>query len=128
MTDLLEKASAWLEDQRNRHLTRTVTYQRGPATAEMPATVGQTVFELDEGGGALLRVEARDYLILAADLALGGAAVLPQRGDRIREAEGERVFVYEVMAPGDEPCWRYRDPYRRTLRIHTKPVDTETTP
>ena len=105
MPDLLEQASAWLEDQRVKHLTRTVTYQRGGNAAEVLATIGQTVFELDDGAGAMLRVEARDYLVLAADLVLAGVPTLPQRGDRIRETEGGsggRVFVYEVMAPGDQ--------------------------
>jgi len=59
---------------------------------------------------------------------LGGTPVLPQRGDRIRETQSTQVFVYEVVAPGDEPCWRYSDPYRRTLRVHTKQIDQETTP
>jgi hypothetical protein len=95
---------------------------------ELAATIGTTVFQVDDGAGALLRVEARDYLVLATDLVLGSTPVLPQRGDRIRETQGTHVFVYEVVAPGDEPCWRYSDPYRRTLRIHTKQVDQEATP
>lgn len=128
MADLLDKASAWLEDQRVRHMTQTVVYQRGSDTVNVPATIGTTVFQVDDGAGALLRVEARDYLVRANDLVLGSTPVLPQRGDRIRETQGTRVFVYEVVAPGDEPCWRYSDPYRRTLRVHTKQIDQETTP
>jgi hypothetical protein len=128
VADLLDKASAWLEEQRLRHMTQTVVYQRGSNTVNVPATIGTTMFQVDDGAGALLRVEARDYLIRATDLLLGGTPVLPQRGDRIRETQGTQVFVYEVVAPGDEPCWRYSDPYRRTLRIHTKQVDQETTP
>jgi hypothetical protein len=46
-------------------------------------------------------------------------------GERHGEADGDQVFVYEVLAPGGEPPWRYSDPYRRTLRIHTKHVGTE---
>lgn len=120
MPDLLERASAWLEDQRTRHLTRTVTYRRGAASSPVAATVGKTVFDLDDGGGAVLRVEARDYLILAADLSLG----TPQGGDRIVD----QGVVYEVARFGGEPAWRYSDLYRRTLRIHTKQVDVEVTP
>ena len=128
MADLLQKASAWLEDQRTKFLTQSVVYQRGTDTAPVPATVGQTVFQIDDGAGALLRIESRDYLIRAVDLVLGGNAILPKRGDRIREAVGAQVFVYEVVGPGDEPCWRWSDSYRQTLRIHTKQVDTETVP
>ena len=68
------------------------------------------------------------FLILAAELILDSKQVLPQRGDRIRETQGGVTFVYEVTAPGKEPCWRYSDPYRKTLRIHSKQVDTETGP
>jgi hypothetical protein len=35
------------------------------------------------------------------------------------------VFVFEVNAPGGQPPFRYSDPYRRVLRIHTKHIATE---
>ena len=125
MTDLLEKASSWLEDKRTEHASRVVSYHRGAASAEVSATVGKTVFEVDSGYGIIEKTESRDYLILTSDLVLGGEPTLPQRGDRIRETDGEKVYVYEVMAPGKEPHYRFSDPYRKTLRIHTKQVDTE---
>lgn len=125
MADLLQTGSDWLEGMRTAHATRPVAYVRGTDSVEVAATVGKTVFRLDKGHGVIERVEARDYLVLAADLALGGAAALPKAGDRIREMEGDKAFVYEVMAPGGEPCWRWSDPYRKTLRIHTKHVATE---
>jgi hypothetical protein len=128
MADLLEKASAWLEDHRTKFATRTVTYAHGDQIAYLPATVGKTVFEVDDGYGVLVRHESRDFLILAADLLSAGIVTSPQRGDRIREEQGDKVFVYEVTAPGKEPCWRFSDPYRKTLRINTKIVDTETIP
>ncbi len=128
--DLLEQGSAWLEDQRHRHLTRTVTYQRGPIvdmlyTVELAATIGRTVFEQADEFGMIQRTESRDYLIRAADLVLAGKPTLPRAGDYICETEGDTAFVYEVMAPGNEPPWRYSDPYRKTLRVHTKHVATE---
>ena len=73
------------------------------------------------------RTESRDFLVLAADLVLAGKAELPRAGDRIRETDGGQIFLYEVMAPGGEPPWRYSDPYRRALRIHTKFVGMERT-
>ncbi|MCL2645615.1 MAG: hypothetical protein FWD61_01255 [Phycisphaerales bacterium] len=134
MVDLLQKGMAWLEDQRTKFMTQPVVYQRGGGggegggTVEVPATIGTTVFQIDDGGGALLRIESRDYLILAADLMIGGTPIVPRRGDRIRETSGTgggQVFVYEVVGPGDEPCWRWSDAYRQTLRIHTKQIDVE---
>lgn len=128
--DLLEQASAWLEGQRTAFATRLIGYERGSDATVLPATVGRTVFRTDDGYGAQVRTEARDYLILAADLVLPGAGLtLPQRGDRIRETIGTgAAVIYEVMAPGDEPAWRYSDAYRQTLRIHTKQVDQEAAP
>jgi len=128
MADLLEKASVWLEDQRTRHASRVVTYVRGSRTLDLPATVGKTVFEVDDGYGVLVRSESRDFLVLAADLMLDSQPIVPQRGDRIQEVQGSTTFVYEVTAPGKEPAWRHSDPYRKTLRIHTKHVDTEYQP
>ncbi len=118
MADLLQIGSDWLEQQRTRFASRLVTYQRADMLADVLATIGRTVFDLDDGAGAVIRVESRDYLILTADLPFG----LPQRGDRFREVQGDDAFVYEVIGPGQEPCWRYSDAYRKTVRIHTKAV------
>jgi hypothetical protein len=124
MADLLERASAWLDDQRTRHASRVVTNVRGSRTFDVSATIGRTTFEVDDGYGVLVQHESRDFLILAADLVLDGQAILPQRGDRIQEVQGSSTFVYEVTAPGNGPCWRYSDPYRKTLRIHSKQVES----
>jgi len=80
---------------------------------------------VDDGGGVLHRVESRDYLILAEHLVLGGRPAIPEPGDQILESAGTTTLVYEVMAPGREPHWRYADAYRRTLRVHTKQIDAE---
>ena len=122
MPDLLEQASTWLEDQRTQHVSRTVTYERGIDTVTLSASIGKTVFEIDNGLGVVERTESRDFLVLTDDLVLAGSPTLPERGDRIREPQGTNTF----MAPGNEPHWRYSDPYRKTLRIHTKHVKTET--
>ena len=50
---------------------------------------------------------------------------LPQSGDRIREPAGTQTLVYEVLAYGDEPPWRYVDPHRLQVRFHTKQIGTE---
>jgi hypothetical protein len=109
-------------------MTRPVVYVRGVESVEVQATVGRTEFDVDDGTGATIHTQSRDYLITAIDLMLGGDVTLPKRGDVIREAQGTSVFVHEVVAPGDEPAWRYSDPYRHTLRVHTKQIDVEVTP
>jgi len=127
MADLLQSASDWLGEMFKTHASRTVTYKRGIDSVNVPASIGRTEFEIDDGFGVLQKFESRDFLILAADLVFSGTSVLPERGDRIEETVGTTSYVYEVMAPGKEPAWRYSDPYRKTLRIHTKQVETVTT-
>ena len=126
MADVLAQGSAWLEDQRHKHMTRTVVYERGTDSVELAATVGRTEFEQADEYGTVHRIESRDYLVRTTDLVLATTQTLPKAGDRIRETDGEQTFVYEVMAPGTERPFRYSDPYRKTLRIHTKLIDTET--
>ena len=125
MADLLNQGSAWLEDQRKKHATREVTYRRGANAVVVKATIGRTVFEQDDGAGVIIRTQVRDYLILAADLVLAGQKTLPEKGDQIEETDAGQKFVYEVLPLGGEQHWRYSDPYRRTLRIHTKLIATE---
>ena len=124
--NLLERASNWLEDRRTEHATSSVTYQRANDTVVVSASIGRTIFDVDNGFGVVERTETRDFLVLTDDLVLGGARTLPERGDRVRETQGTTTFVYEVMAPGKEPHWRYSDPYRKALRSHTKHISTET--
>jgi len=49
MTDLLQKASEWLENQRTRHAATTVQYVRGSRSVEVSASIGKTTFEVDDG-------------------------------------------------------------------------------
>lgn len=125
MPNLLQTGSAWLADQMKSHGSVDVRYERGAEQMPVKATVGKTEFELDDGSGLVVRVQSRDYLIQSADLVLGGVPSLPVAGDRIRETQGATTFVYEVNAPGNEPHYRFSDPFRKLLRIHTKHVATE---
>ena len=118
MADLLEQASTWLAGQRSKFLARPVLYCRAANCVEVAATVGTTLFEIDDGYGVVEKWQSRDYLVTAADLVLAGELVEPRRGDRI--TDGGKV--YEVMAPGKEDVFRLSDPYGVTLRIHTKQV------
>jgi hypothetical protein len=116
MTDLLRKSMHWLESQREEHLASLVVYKRGFASAEVPATIGKTVFRIEDEYGRVVRYESRDFLITASKLVINGTLVSPERGDEIID-DG---FIYEVMAPANEPEWRYSDAFRNTLRIHSK--------
>lgn len=125
MADLLEQGVSWLDGQIHAHAARTVTYRRGADSVQMAATIGRTPFEQVDESGFVHKVESRDFLLRTSDLVLGGAQVLPAEGDRVEEIDGSDTHTYEVMSPGDEPPWRYSDPYRKRLRVHTKLVKTE---
>jgi hypothetical protein len=125
VADLLDKGSNWLQGQRKKHATREVTYRRGAESVGVKATIGRTVFEQDDGAGVIVRTQVRDYLIDTVDLVIAGQPTLPEKGDRIEETDAGKTYIYEVLPIGAEPHWRYSDPYRRTLRIHTKLVATK---
>ena len=125
MGDLLEQGAAFLDDQRHRHMSRAVVYKRGADEKQVQATIGRTEFEQADEAGLIHRTESRDFLIRAAGLILGTGPIQPKAGDQVREQVGTRVLVYEVNAPGGQPLWRYSDPYRRVMRVHTKFVGTE---
>jgi hypothetical protein len=125
MVDLLEQSSAWLDGQRKKYLSKPVTYSRAEDEVEVLATVGKTTFQIDSGAGVAESFESRDFIVTAADLVLDDELVTPERGDRISETQGGQTFVYEVMGPGQEPCWRWSDQYRKAMRIHTKQVDVQ---
>ncbi len=126
MPDLLQTGSDWLADQLKMHASRQVVYRRGTQQVTVQATMGRTLLKLDDGyGGVRMEWTDRDFLIHAADLVLGGSPTLPERGDLIRETQGTTTYIYEVMAPGKEPAWRWSDTFRKVLRIHTKQVRVE---
>jgi len=125
MVDLLEQGLTFLDAKRHAHMTRTVVYERGASSVEVQATLGQTTFEQSDDFGIVQKIESRDFLIRTADLVLDGKTTLPKAGDRIRDTSADQIFVYEVMAPGNEPPFRFSDPYRKALRIHTKHIGTE---
>ena len=125
MTDILESAGDWLARKMKVHASRPVTYRRGQSSVSLQATIGRTEFEITGEFGVVEKAESRDFLIQAADLSLDGVATQPKRGDQIHETQGNTTFIYEVMAPGKEPHWRYSDQYRKVLRVHTKQIDTQ---
>lgn len=124
MSDMLYKGQSWLATKLTRFASRSVIYQRDELSVELPATIGKSEYEQDDGEGVITRAQVRDFLINTKDLLGSVIGTWPRRGDRILETDGDTTFVYELMSIGNEPPWRYGDPFRVKLRIHTKLVDT----
>jgi hypothetical protein len=126
VADLLQQGVGWLDGMRTAHLSRTVTYQRGGESVEIAATLGATSLEVSDEAGATVRTRQTDFIVSAGTLVLGGAAVVPQVGDRILVPSGGKVLVFEVLAlPGGEH-FRPADPAGTALRIHAKQIDEVT--
>jgi len=125
VADLLEQAVSWLGRMRGTHLARTVTYQRDGQSADLPATLGSTDYQVSDESGLTVQAVAMDFLVAADQLVLGGIRTLPRPGDRVRLADGGQVKVYEVLDLAGGGHYRPSDPYGVTLRIHTKQVDVE---
>ena len=129
MPDLLAQSARWLEDQRHQRCTTAVRYRRGDLEVQVNATIGRTVFRDENGYGTGTHHVSRDFLIRGEDLVLGGQRVEPEAGDEVLEPGETLTRVHEVMSPTrDDPAWRYSDPTRVTLRIHTKHTGQEPTP
>lgn len=127
MVNQLARGAAWLAGQRKDHMGTALTYRRGNLSVELVATIGLTEFDQEDRAGLTTRGQVRDYLITAADLMLGGETVLPERGDRVIEVDAAGVtHTYEVLPlGGGQQHYRYSDPFRNTLRIHTKQISRE---
>ena len=125
MSNMLERGAEWLASKLKTHASLTITYARGEDAVELRATPGHTEFEVTEPDGAVIQRQTRDYLVLTEDLVIDGAEALPMKGDVVRETRGDITHVYEVSAPGSERCYRFSDPYRKMLRIHTQQTGTE---
>jgi hypothetical protein len=122
MANIISAGAAWLADQLQAHVATTITYRRGATNVSLAATKGQTELEQVDADGFAQRILTVDFLLPAADLILSGssAATLPARGDTIEETIGGALHTYTVL-PGDSfPSYRFSDPHRKGLRIHTK--------
>ena len=124
MTDLMETGAIWWSNQLKESASRTVTYQRSPSvTVQLTATIGKTTFRLEDEQGFLTVFQSRDYSFETAELILAGAETRPQRGDRIIEASGHVYELMQLTSGGtDEDIWKYADPYRIRIVVHTKQV------
>ncbi len=117
MSDLIRQGSQWLEQMRASHISSPVTYRRDEDSHEVNATFGRTEYEVEDEYGLRVGAQVTDFLISAEVFPFDE----PEAGDQI-VADGA---VFEVMNLAGQGHWRWSDPYRQTLRIHTKEVDSE---
>ena len=101
----------------------SIRYVRGDDAVDLTAVPGSTDYETETSGGIFESHTARDYLVLAEDLKIGGERVRPKRGDEIRETVAGEEVTFPVMALGGSRHYSFSDPHRQILRVHTKQVN-----
>lgn len=119
MANMIEDAMSMLSAELQRVVASSITYTRaGLGSVDVTARVGRQAFRLGQDGESRLEWSDKDFIVPVADLAIGGSAITPRRGDQITY----RGRVYQVQAPGGEPPARHTDSFGTDWRIHTKLV------
>jgi hypothetical protein len=116
---MLQSGLAWLATQQAAHASVSVTYRRRSSYQLIVATLGRTEFELDSGEGYVEKVSSLDFIIKSDALADFDPPE-PMAGDLIERGMNGVVYRYEVNAPGTEQAWIWTDPYRSSMRLHSK--------
>ena len=119
---MFHRGLQYLTQALREHASIAIVYRRRESSVELRAVVGRTDWAAEETEGPVIAWEGRDYLIEAADLVLDGEVTTPKRGDLIEEVRDEATLTYAVLAPPGADVWRYSDPQRVRIRVHTKQV------
>jgi hypothetical protein len=124
MTNLLSTGSAWLASKLKSHASQDATYYfRGGATCSLSVTVGTSEFTRGRADDIVSEARVVDFLFEAADLLLNDEQVEPRAGDIIKTTHNGSESRFEVVSPGgDEPAWRFSDPNRVRVRVHTREI------
>ncbi len=125
MADILQAGIQVLTGLLKTYASQKITYVRGYDSVDVQATYGKKLLKIDDGfGGIRLQWTDMDFLIPAADLFFSyGDLVIPHRGDIIYLTIGDQTQTFEVFPFGNEPPWRFSDPYQQIIRVHTKLID-----
>ncbi len=126
MTTLLDRGIAAHARRMIRGAGRQIVYQRTTdgvlAAVNLTAWPGTATFTRENPDNVTTIQGDRCYLFPAADLYIGGANVLPEKGDRIIETVDGEDLTFEVMLDKGKAIWEFNDHTRQILRVWTKRV------
>lgn len=129
MANLLRNDLAFHAATLRSYVSEEITYSReGVGSVTLQATPSSKLLKLSDGeGGFVYERTDMDWIIPAADLVLNGEPTEPRRGDRITFEVGaygeEQLFEVMPFGGGEEPPWRWSDPYQTIARVHTKRIN-----
>jgi hypothetical protein len=95
-----------------------VTYRNAAGSVPVSAAFGRSTLVEDDATSARIEVAADDFIVLAAALVIGGAAITPEYGDSVVVPTGlpRAAGTYELMTPPFSPS----GPSGALVRLHTK--------
>lgn len=97
---------------------KKIKYVKDGNSIDMLATIGLTEFHNADG-----HFRSRDFILLNKFFKFNGESITPECGDFIYETTKGAGVRYKVSAPITEPVFRYADPHKKALRIHTVESD-----
>jgi hypothetical protein len=111
---ILDSAQDWLDKTREAHLAVEVEYRPNEGQwKKIKATCGKTTFKYTNEYGIGVRTSSRDFIVSVKEYPNE-----PQKGDIILYKD----IFYEVLAPNNEPVWKWVGRNFTTRRIHTKEI------
>jgi len=117
MANILKNGIQFLADKLKSHASETVIYKRGADTVTICASFGKTDYQVQDQSGFKIGGQITDFLFQAEDLVIDRTLTVPKAGDQIQTDSA----LYEAQFIGDG-CWRYSDPFRKMIRLHTKEI------
>ena len=119
MTGRLARGSSWLASRLQAEAV-TVTYRRGNDSIDALKLVPART-QHDQYGEEDVQLTARDkdWIVLAADLVIGGSRITPQLKDEIDWLDGGAKRTFRVLPRTGDRCFRHTDQTELQLRIYT---------
>ncbi len=123
MADMIADGLAYLARQLKANCSQPVIVSDGTHSVTLQATFESQMLRVSDGQGntAVERPDA-DFVFTAADLNFGSGIVEPADGWTITATFGSVNKQFKLMRvnQGQEPSWRYTDPFQTMVRAHTK--------
>ncbi len=123
MADMIASGLSWLAGQLKANCSQPVTVSNGTQSVVIQATLeSQRLLVSDGQGNTSVQRPDADFVFTAADLDFGSGPVEPADGWTVTVAFGAVNKQFKLMRvnQGQEPSWRYTDPFQTMIRAHTK--------
>lgn len=100
-----------------------IRYRRGAGSVELRAMPGESRHDVQTSDGGIRTVKTRDFIVIAASLAISSVLIVPERGtdyvEQLTGAGGSVVTTFVVTHPAGAEPYRYCDAFKTLIRIQT---------